>query len=109
MFGKRRRQRIWGRDFDIVRQGLAPDQVVAFVEDLLERYSDLLEEQRYRDTLQNLAESKVREAVDIAQTILEDARVKAARELGPLAVVASDAQHEPRVEQAAGSRILNLG
>ena len=46
MFGKRRRQRIWGRDFDIVRQGLAPDQVVAFVEDLLERYSDLLEEQR---------------------------------------------------------------
>ena len=109
MFGKRRRQRLWGRDFDVVKRGLAPDQVVAFVEDLLERYGDLLEEQRYRDTLRNLAESKVQEAVGIAQTILEDARLRAARELGPLAVVTNDAQHEPRVGQAAGSRILNLG
>ena len=109
MFGKRRKQRLWGRDFDVVRRGLAPDQVVAFVEDLLERYGDLLEEQRYRDMLRNLAESKVREAVDIAQTILEDARLKAARELGPLTVVANDAQREPRVGQAAGSRSFNLG
>ena len=109
MFGKQRRQRLWGRDFDAVKRGLAPDQVVAFVEDLLERYGDLLEEQRYRDTLRNLAESKAQEAVGIAQTILEDARLRAAREMGPLAVVTNDAQYEPRVGQAAGSRILNLG
>lgn len=78
MFKRRQTRMLWGREFDIVGRGLTEGQVVAFVEDLLERYGDLLEEQRYRDSLRTFAESRVREAVDVAHGIVEEARSKAA-------------------------------
>ena len=109
MFGKRRRQRLWGQDFDVVKGGLAQDQVVAFVEDLLDRYGDLLEEQRYRDKLRHLAESKVREAVGLAKEIIDEARLKAATDLGTLALITNDRHRETRTEQTARSRVPNAG
>ena len=53
---------LWGQEFDIVKAGLAEDQVAAFVEDLLKRYGDLLEGRKHLDSLRLLAETKVREA-----------------------------------------------
>ncbi len=78
MFNRHRARMRWGREFDSVGRGLAEGQVFDEGDDLLERYGDLLEEQRYRDSLRELAESKVREAVDVARGIVEEARSKAA-------------------------------
>ena len=71
---------LWGQEFDIVKAGLAEDQVAAFVEDLLKRYGDLLGERKHLENLRLLAEARVREAEKLVSSILQEARTKIARE-----------------------------
>ena len=77
---KRQTRTLWGQDFDVVKDGLAEHQVVALVEDLLKRYNDLLQEHKNYDSLQLLAERKLREAEKLAASILQEARAQATQE-----------------------------
>ena len=71
---RQRVRRLWDRDFAIVDGGLAEDEVVAFVEDLLQRYNELLAERRHLDTLRQLAERRLLEAQKLADSIVQQAR-----------------------------------
>ena len=84
---------LWGQEFDIVKAGLAEDQVAAFVEDLLKRYGDLLEGRKHLNSLRLLAETKVREADKLVSSILQEAMTKVARQnrqLSPRQIVVTD-------------------
>lgn len=104
---KREVHTLWDRDFDVVKSGLAEQQVIAFVQDLLKRYNDLLQERKHWASFRLLAERKLRKAEELAVTILQEARAKAAKETGQLlrGPVAGDAGQfllERRAEAKAG-------
>ena len=107
MFKKQRTRKLWGRDFDIVKDGLAEHQVSAFVEDLLKHYKTVLAELKRWDSLRMLAEMRLGKARELAGSILQEAGVKATEEIGqfPRGPVAGDADKvslEKKAEATVG-------
>ncbi len=82
---------LWGREFNIVRNGLAEAQVVSFVNDLAKQHDLLLQRQDHLATLTRLAERTVSEADKLAEDIKAEARKAVESETARLVAEAQEA------------------
>ncbi len=71
---------LWGQDFRVVTEGLAETDVVIFVEKLLGRHRERVEQLDHISALNELATKTVEDAQTLARSIEEEARAKAASE-----------------------------
>ncbi len=69
---------LWGREFNLVKNGLSEVQVVSFVNDLTKQHEALLQRQDHLGALTTLAERTVIEAEKLAAEIREDAKKQGA-------------------------------
>ena len=70
---------LWGKEFKIVKLGLAEEEVVAFVTNLIKQRDSLQEQQQHLHSLQKLAETTVIEANELAESIKREAHGEAAK------------------------------
>jgi cell division septum initiation protein DivIVA len=75
---------LWGRDFNLVKNGLSEAQVVSFVNDLAKQHDVLLQRQEHLAALTKLAERTVSEADRIADELKQDAKKQAQTEVNKL-------------------------
>jgi len=64
---------LWGREFDIVKNGLSEAQVVSLVNELISERDTLIKRQEHLSSLVQLAERTVAEADNIAKQVKEEA------------------------------------
>lgn len=102
---------LWGKEFHLVKDGLAQEEVAAFVGDLLKQLNTLREEEQRVSYLKKLAESTVTEAGRLAENMKKEAeeclaRARAeAEESGRKTTEDLQRQAEARARREAG-RIL---
>jgi len=65
---------LWGREFNVVKNGLSEAQVVSFVNDLAKQHDILIQRQEHLATLTTLAERTVSEADKLADEIKAQAK-----------------------------------
>ena len=85
---------IWGVKFRIAPHGLAEDQVVAFVNSLMEQSKESAAEQEKRSSLLKLAEQTVVEADRLAEEINKQAKLEAEEEEDRIIREATDKAQE---------------
>ncbi len=71
---------LWGREFNLVKNGLSEAQVVSFVNGLVKQHDVLIQRQEHLVTLTKLAERTVSEADRLAEEIKKEAENKAKTE-----------------------------
>ncbi len=71
---------LWGREFNIVKNGLSEAQVISFVNDLAKQHDILLQRQEHLAALTKLAERTVSEADKLADEMKQDAKKQAKSE-----------------------------
>ena len=81
---------LWGEEFHVVPEGLAEDEVVSFVDDLMEQSRQIRDDQERQASLHRLAEQTVVEADKLAASIKQQARGEAEAEAARL-IAAADA------------------
>ncbi|HEY79286.1 MAG TPA: hypothetical protein G4O09_09255 [Dehalococcoidia bacterium] len=95
-------RQLWGRDFDIVKEGLDESQVAMFITELIGERDDLLHRQDHLDSLTKLAERTVAEAdklaADIRKEIEEESRAQAAMILAQAEKEAQELMEQKQAE-----------
>ncbi len=86
---------LWGREFNLVRNGLSEAQVVSFVNELVKQHDQLIQRQEHMLALTQLAERTVTEANKMADGLKKEATDQAK----------ADAQRITAEAEAAGARI----
>ena len=71
---------LWGREFNVVKNGLSEAQVVSFVNDLAKQHDVLLQRQEHLVALTKLAERTVSEADKLAQEMKDESEAQAKEE-----------------------------
>ena len=71
---------LWGREFNIVRNGLSEAQVVSFVNELVKQHDLLIQRQEHMAALTQLAERTVTEAGKMAEDLKKEAANQAKAE-----------------------------
>ena len=84
----------WGVEFSIVSQGLAEDEVVSFVDSLMDQADKERQEQDRQASLLKLAEQTVIEADKLADGIKQQARQEADEEGASIRAAAEEAAKE---------------
>ena len=82
--------KLWGREFNIVKDGLSEDQVVSFVDELVNTHEMLIQRQEHISVLTKLAERTVTEAENIAEEIKREATDRAKAEASKTIAEAED-------------------
>lgn len=67
---------LWGQDFRVVTEGLAETDVVIFVEKLLGRHRERVQQLDHISALNELATKKVEDAQELARSIEDEARAR---------------------------------
>lgn len=75
---------LWGREFNIVKNGLSEAQVISFVNDLAKQHDILLQRQEHLAALTKLAERTVSEADKLADELKQDAKKQAKNDTGKM-------------------------
>ncbi len=88
---------LWGREFNVVKNGLSEAQVVSFVNDLAKQHDVLLQRQEHLTALTTLAERTVTEADKVAEEIKAEAKKQAQEQA---AKIAADAAESAKSETA---------
>ena len=95
-------RQLWGRDFEIIKEGLAESQVVAFVTELMSERDMLTERQEHLLSLTKLAERTIAEAdklaEDIKREVEEEGKTKAATILAKAEQEAEEITEQKRAE-----------
>ncbi len=73
-----KKRTLWGTEFDLVEVGLAENQVVSFVEDVLRRFGGPEDGRNAAEVLRPLDERKLREADHLAAFLGNEAKSKCA-------------------------------
>ena len=73
-----KKRTLWGTEFDLVEVGLAENQVVSFVEDVLRRFGKPEDGRSAAEILRPLDERKLREAEHLAACLGNEAKSKSA-------------------------------
>ena len=89
---------LWGVEFPIVARGLAEDDVVSFVNKLMEENRRVKEERERQSSLLKLAEQTVVEADRLAESIKEQARQEAEEEASKIRA-ASEQQAQEQAQR----------
>ena len=94
---------LWGEEFHVVPEGLAEDEVVSFVDDLMEQSRQIRDDQERQASLHRLAEQTVVEADKLAASIKQQARGEAEAEAARLIAAAEQEGREraQRIVRAA--------
>ncbi len=85
---------LYGREFNIVKSGLAEAQVIAFVNELMEERERLVQRQEHMASLTKLAERTVAEAEKLAEEIKKDSVDQANNEVAKLLSEAETKAHQ---------------
>ncbi len=88
---------LWGREFNVVKNGLSEAQVVSFVNDLAKQHDVLLQRQEHLTALTTLAERTVTEADKVAEEIKAEAKKQAQEQATK---VLADAEASAKEESA---------
>ena len=88
---------LWGREFNIVKNGLSEAQVVSFVNELVKDHDLLIQRQEHLGALTKLAERTVTEAGKVAEEIKQEAAGQARAEAARIMV---DAEEKAKTEAA---------
>ena len=75
---------LWGREFNVVKNGLSEAQVVSFVNDLAKQHDVLIQRQEHLVALTTLAERTVSEADKLADEMKAEARKQAQEQVAKL-------------------------
>jgi vacuolar-type H+-ATPase subunit E/Vma4 len=86
---------LWGKEFSVIKEGLAEAEVVAFVSELLKR-------QEHHQSLMELAQRTVIEAEQLALSLKEKAKGEAEAEAASI-LSQAQAQAEQLVQETSGS------
>ncbi len=89
---------LWGRKFEIVKNGLSEDQVVSYVNELISEHEMLVQRQEHLVSLTKLAEKTVAEAEKLAEEIKREATDEAKTEAARV-VAEAEAQAEQSAEE----------
>lgn len=81
---------LWGRDFKRVKDGLDEEQIVSFVNELINERDTLLQRQEHLSSLSMLAERTIAEADDLARQVKEEAKEKAETEANDIVTKAEE-------------------
>jgi cell division septum initiation protein DivIVA len=84
----------WGVKFTVASEGLAEEEVVAFVNGLMEKMEESAKAQEQQSSLLKLAEQTVIEADRLAERIKEDARKSASTEAEKVLAAAEEKAQE---------------
>ena len=82
--------KLWGREFNIVKDGLSEDQVVSFVDELVSTHEMLIQRQEHLSVLTKLAERTVTEAENLSEEIKREATDRAKAEASKIIAEAED-------------------
>jgi vacuolar-type H+-ATPase subunit E/Vma4 len=100
--GTKMARQLWGRDFDIVKEGLDESQVAMFITELIGERDELLQRQDHLASLTKLAERTVAEAdklaADIRKEIEEESQSQAAMILAKAEKEAQELMEQKRAE-----------
>ncbi len=96
--------KLWEREFDIVKNGLSEEQVVAFVDELISDKDTLTQRQKNLASLTKLAERTVTEAQNLAEELKKEAVGEAKSEVSKI-ISEAEARAEQIFEEKATSII----
>ncbi len=100
--GTKMARQLWGRDFDIVKDGLDESQVAMFITELIGERDELLQRQDHLASLTKLAERTVAEAdklaADIRKEIEEESQSQAAMIMAKAEKEAQELMEQKRAE-----------
>jgi hypothetical protein len=100
--GTKMARQLWGRDFDIVKEGLDESQVAMFITELIGERDELLQRQDHMASLTKLAERTVAEAdklaADIKKEVEEESQAQAAMILAKAEKEAQELVEQKRAE-----------
>ena len=92
------KKQLWGKEFDIVAEGLAEEQVTEFVGNLMNRCRALEEQQKYFLSLGSLTEKAAIEGDKAAEDIKARAKTEAAAEAARIIAQANQKTQEMMAE-----------
>lgn len=92
------KMQLWDQEFDIVDEGLAPEQVVGFITELVNKHKALEEQQEHFISLATLSEKAAMEADKIAADIKARARGEARAEAARIVAEANARSQEMLAE-----------
>ena len=105
--GTKMARQLWGRDFDIVKEGLDESQVAMFITELIGERDVLLQRQDHLSSLTKLAERTIAEADRLAEDIRREAeeenRAKAVMILAKAEKEAQELMEQRRAEILASA------
>jgi hypothetical protein len=100
--GTKMARQLWGRDFDIVKEGLDESQVAMFITELIGERDELLQRQDHLASLTKLAERTIAEAdklaADIKKEVEEKSQAQAAMILAKAEKEAQELMEQKRTE-----------
>jgi hypothetical protein len=100
--GTKMARQLWGRDFDIVKEGLDESQVAMFITELIGERDELLQRQDHLASLTKLAERTIAEAdklaADIKKEVEEESQAQAAMILAKAEKEAQELMEQKRAE-----------
>ncbi|RLC95375.1 MAG: hypothetical protein DRI39_00290 [Chloroflexi bacterium] len=111
---ERPKRQLWGREFSLVDEGLAEDQVVAFVEGLMAKCRGLEEQQRHFLSLGSLTERAAIEADRAAAGIKSRAKAEAEAEAARIIADANErvqqmiAEAKRNAQEASREEVQNI-
>lgn len=98
-------RQLWGRDFEIVKDGLAEAEVVTFITELTNERNALIKRQEHLTSMMRLAEKTVAEADKLAEELRkeaeEESKAKAAMVLAKAEREAQEIMEQKRAEMLA--------
>lgn len=96
---------LWGREFDIVKNGLSEAEVVSYVDELIKEHDILIQRQEHLSSLTKLAERTVAEAEKLAEEskkeAIDQAKAEASRIIAEAEERARQATEEKQAEMIA--------
>ncbi|MDH5364363.1 MAG: ATP synthase F0 subunit B, partial [Dehalococcoidia bacterium] len=97
---------LWGREFKKVKSGLDEEQVVSFVNELMNEHKTLLERAEHLSSLTKLAEKTVVEAENVAKQIQKEAADQAKAEAKTIIAKAEEQAQKVFQEKSAEAIVM---
>ncbi len=95
---------LWGKKFNVVKNGLSEAQVVSFVNDLAKQHDILLKRQEHLGALERLAETRVIEADKLVAEMNEEAKSRCESAVAEAQVMSQKVVKEREAEAIAAAR-----
>ena len=92
---------LWGHEFKIAKDGLDKEEVVSFVNELINKYETLIKRTEHLSSLTKLAEKTIVEADNVAKEVHKEAENKAQAEVNAIVAKAEEQAQKIIQEKSA--------